>query len=307
LIYQFFLTSIVLVGSDTPVRTLEGLFNISQVVKIRIIEVRSEDRILVASILKADTTDFVTPEDFAKLEIGHTVSGQITDIHKDNAVLKLQPSHIQALLSINNIANHRGVSVAQIRGSLKINEEINDLMVVSKNPSKNLAIVAIAAKQKPKVVLNNSSLPIESLSQGQIISGIVVKHSRKGSVVRLGKRVFGTLHPTDAVDDYSSGTALPQVDTVLRAVILAVDPASHQVILSTRSSKLGSDSKVVDPEISKIQDLKPGQAVRGFVKSVIDHGLFVSLSRNLDARVQIKELFNEVSIHPNNSLRLLDL
>lgn len=281
---------------DTPVRTLEGLFNVGQVVKVRIAEVKHDERVLVASILKADAAEFVTPEDFAKLEIGHTVSGNITHIHKENIVLKLQPTHIDALLSLNNIANHRGTSVAQIRSSLKIGDTIDELMVVSKNPANNLAIVAIKPKQKPKMPLNNSSLTIENLHTGQILTGLVVKHSRKGSVVRLGKHVFGNLHPTDAADNYSSGTVLPAVDSVVRVAILEVDQPTRQVVLSTRPSRLGLDSDIVDPEICGLQDLQIGQSVKGLVKSIVDHGVFVSLSRTLDARVQIRELFDEVKL-----------
>ena len=56
-----------------------------------------------------------------------------------------------------------------------------------------------------------------------------------------------------------------------------------------------SESHVApDPEITSVEDLIPGASVRGFIKSVAEHGLFVSIGRDLDARVQIKELFDEV-------------
>ena len=51
---------------------------------------------------------------------------------------------------------------------------------------------------------------------------------------------------------------------------------------------------MIDPEITDIGDLRRGQSVRGVVKSVADAGLFVSLGRSIDARVQIKELFDDV-------------
>jgi len=42
--------------------------------------------------------------------------------------------------------------------------------------------------------------------------------------------------------------------------------------------------------------------VRGFIKSIVEHGLFVMLGRGIDARVQIKELFDEVWLEfPPNS------
>jgi transcriptional accessory protein Tex/SPT6 len=50
----------------------------------------------------------------------------------------------------------------------------------------------------------------------------------------------------------------------------------------------------VDREINSVEDLKVGETVRGFVKSIPEHGIFVTLGRWIDARVQIKELFDEV-------------
>jgi DNA-directed RNA polymerase subunit E'/Rpb7 len=50
----------------------------------------------------------------------------------------------------------------------------------------------------------------------------------------------------------------------------------------------------VDREINGVEELKVGETVRGSVKNIPEHGLFVSIGRSIDARVQIKELFDEV-------------
>jgi len=278
--------------------SLEGLFNIGQVVKVRIIEIKQDGSLLIASILKA-TSDFVSPTaEISKIQIGSTVSGAVTDVHKDNAVLRLIPSQLTALLSLNNLANFRSIPVFHLRASLKVGEVLDDLVVVSKNSEKALLIVAAQPKQKPRLPAQDPSLTLENLQVGRSYPGLVIKQSRRGVTVRLTKHVFGTLHPTDLADDYSTINALPSLESVVNAVVISVDGSSRQVALSTRASRLrGKDaarSEIVDPEILDIKTLKVGQMVRGFVKSVADAGLFVSLSRVLDARVQIKELFDEV-------------
>ena len=53
---------------------------------------------------------------------------------------------------------------------------------------------------------------------------------------------------------------------------------------------------VMDKVINNLDDLQVGSTVRGFIKSVAEHCLFVNLGRGIDARVQIKELFDEVSL-----------
>ena len=55
-----------------------------------------------------------------------------------------------------------------------------------------------------------------------------------------------------------------------------------------------STKKIVDQEINHISDIHVGDTVRGSIKSVADHGLFVTIGRDIDARVQIRELFDDV-------------
>jgi rRNA biogenesis protein RRP5 len=106
------------------------------------------------------------------------------------------------------------------------------------------------------------------------------------------------LHPTDASDDYEAGTPFPAIDSVLKAAIVEVDLTKKQLVLSTRRSKMYPEEikPVTDREIRDLRDLVAGETVRGFIKSVAEHGLFVTLGRNIDARVQIRELFDDVSL-----------
>lgn len=267
-------------------------------VKVRITEIKPDGTLLVASILKTASEFVSQAAEVNKIQMGDTISGTIADIHKDNVVLKLIPSQVTALLSLTNLANHRAISIPQLRTSLKKGSVLDGLVVVSKNSSKSLVIVAAQPKQKAKLPVQDPNLNVEGLKVGQTYPGLVIKHTRKGATVRLAKHVFGNLHITDLTDDYSTFNALPAMESVVTVAVTNVDVPSHQVGLSIRPSRLNinpsSKSQVTDPEIRDIQDLKVGGTVRGFVKSVADSGLFVSLSRMLDARVQIKELFDEV-------------
>jgi rRNA biogenesis protein RRP5 len=160
--------------------------------------------------------------------------------------------------------------------------------------------VAAKPKAKSKLPTANTTLKMEDLQIGQKLPGLVVKYTKKGATVKLGKHVFGMLHPTDASDNYSPGHMLPVVDSVVQAVVIGINLSDRQVALSTRPSRVNSERmpEVVDQEIKSLDDLRVGQRVRGLVKSVADSGLFVSLSRSIDARVQIKELFDEVRGRP---------
>jgi rRNA biogenesis protein RRP5 len=274
---------------------LTGSFAIGKVVKVRIISVDTETPRIVASIRQAESNFKPTITDISGVEIGNIVEGTVIDVHKDNAVLTLEPSQARALISLKNLANHRSASLAQLRTSLKEGTKLEGLIVVQRNPEKGIVIVANSPKAKPSLP-SKSSISMDNVAIGQIVGGRVTRHSGIYALVKINAHIGGVLHPTNLSDDYDMTPALPAVDSVIRAVILAINKSKNQFVLSTRHSRMypSNHKPVVDQEISDVTGLHVGQTLRGYIKSIVDHGLFVSLAPDIDARVQIKELFDDV-------------
>ncbi|KAJ7900149.1 hypothetical protein B0H14DRAFT_2672489 [Mycena olivaceomarginata] len=278
--------------SETAVSKLSESFPIGKVLKVRIISLEDQGRI-IASVRQASSSFDVT-SDISAVEIGNIVEGTVSEIHADNAVLTLHPSQVRALISLNNLANHRKLVVAQLRTLLKVGERLEDLVVVTRNVEKSFVIVACKPKAKA-AAQNKGSFSIETVIVGDIVGGRVTRHARHGALIKLPSRVGGTLHPTDTADDYDAATPFPLIDSVLKANVIAIDKEKKQLTLSTRHSRMYPDQgkPIVDREIKGLADLQVGETVRGFIKSVVDHGLFVTIGRDIDARVQIKELFDD--------------
>jgi rRNA biogenesis protein RRP5 len=228
------------------------------------------------------------------VEIGQAVSGVVSDIHSENIVVLLHPNNVRALISISNLANSRGISDVELRGLLARGETLDDLIVVSRNLDKGIVIVA---KQPKNATKQRSGVKLSTVTAGDKVSGRVARYSRQGAIVQFPGQITGSLHPTDACDDFEKGTSVPSIGTAIEAVVLRVDKHKRQLILSTRQSRVGCDQNhvVVDREINDVTDLNVDDSVRGFVKSISDKGVFVSLGRDVDARVLIKELFDDVS------------
>ncbi|KAK7064381.1 rRNA biogenesis protein RRP5 [Favolaschia claudopus] len=280
--------------SETPVSKLTELFPIGKVLKVRIINLEDQGRI-IASVRQA-SSNFDVTNDISAVEIGNVVQGTVAEIHADNAVLTLRPSQVRALISLNNVANHRKLTVSQLRAQLKIGENLDDLLVVTRNVEKGFVIVACKPKAKSAAAAHNkASLSIDTVAIGDLVGGRILRHIRQGALVKLPSRVSGTLHPTDTADDYDLAIPFPQVDSILKACVIAIDKDKKQLTLSTRHSRMYPDEgkPVVDPEIKSLEDLYVGATVRGFIKGVVDHGLFVNIGRDIAARVQIKELFDD--------------
>lgn len=268
-------------------------YPVGRVVKVRIVHIEQEQRRLTASIRQASLNIKVFNPDISGVEISNIVSGVVHEIHKDNAVLTLLPTEICALISLNNLANHRGLSVAQLRATLKVGEKLEDLVVVTRNAEKSLVIVA----NKPKVkATTKNSLTMDTVTVGQIVSGRVTRQLRNGTLIKLTAHIRGLLHTTDISDDFEAGASVPAIDSIVKAAVVGVDRVTKQLTLSTRRSRMSPDqvADVTDREISSISDISVGDNIRGFVKRVEEHGVFVTVGRDIDARVQIRELFDDV-------------
>ncbi|KAJ7042430.1 hypothetical protein C8F04DRAFT_77315 [Mycena alexandri] len=279
--------------SETTVSKLSESFPIGKVVKVRVISLEPDQGRIIASIRQA-SSNFDVTTDISAVEIGNIVEGTVSEIHVDNVVLALHPSQVRALVSLNNLANHRKLAVAQLRVLLKVGERLDDLVVVTRNVEKSFVIVACKPKAKGAAAAKGT-LSMESVAVGNIVGGRVTRHTRHGALIKLASRIGGTLHPTDTADDYDHATPFPLVDSVLKASVVAIDKDKNQLTLSTRHSRMYPDQgkPVVDREIHGLADLQVGETVRGFIKSIVDHGLFVTVGRDIDARVQIKELFDD--------------
>ncbi|KAG8219657.1 hypothetical protein J3R82DRAFT_612 [Butyriboletus roseoflavus] len=277
-------------ASETGAK-LTDVYAPGKVIKVRIISVDAEAQRIVASIRQATSSFTSSATDISGILIGDVVEGVVTQMHKLNLVLSLKPSDVRALISFSGLARHWNATVPELKTSVKPGAPIASLVVVSRNPEKGFVIVTGHSKIDR---LKKTSLSMDNVTIGQIVGGRVTKYTRYGAHVKLTTRISGSLHPTDVSDDYEAGNPFPAVDSILRAAVVGIDESSNRLSLSTRASRLSSNGtkQPVDREINSIDDLKVGDAVRGFIKSVAEHGVFVMLGRGIDARVQIKELFD---------------
>ncbi|KZT35635.1 nucleic acid-binding protein [Sistotremastrum suecicum HHB10207 ss-3] len=278
--------------SDTPVasNSVSELFPLGKPVKVAILSMDKLAARLMGSIRQALSQKSLPNTD--SVSIGDIVSGSLAEIHKDNLLLTLQPIGVRALMSLRNLANHRNTTVPQLRTALKPAEEFTDLVVLSRNAEKGFVIVANQPTGGSTIGRNNA-LSFDNLTVGQILPGQVVKQGAKGVTVKFTNSLYGSLHPADVADDFESNL-FPAVGTTVQACILELQREKKQIILSTRPSRVvsGFSGIIADKEVTALEDLEVGRRLRGFIKSITDHGIFVTVGRNIDARVQIKELFD---------------
>ncbi|CDU23309.1 related to RRP5-processing of pre-ribosomal RNA [Sporisorium scitamineum] len=280
--------------SEDDFNDVKSGFTEGKVVKMRITEVDYENQKLVGSIKQA------SPEYLAKLnvdavEVGEKVTGKVAAVHKEVVVLTLVPSGVRALLSLALLAQIRGTTPEALLEELEEDQEIEDLVVSVKNPAKGIVIVADKVRTKTMDEGANGATSGE-VKQGAVVQGRVIQKNDKylDCVVALGTATRATLQMTDLADDFSNVT-LPSPGQTLSCYIVSLKPNGKSAVISTRPSRIdpSNSTNVTDPEVTSINDLTKGQKVRGFVKAITNVGLFVNVGRKLDARVQVRELFDD--------------
>nr|XP_019009138.1 rRNA biogenesis protein RRP5 [Kwoniella pini CBS 10737]OCF47919.1 rRNA biogenesis protein RRP5 [Kwoniella pini CBS 10737] len=296
-------------SSQTFVKNLNDLFFVGKSTTVRVLDIQPENERIVVSAKQAAPNPIATASE--KLQVGDAVSGVVSAIHEEQVVVKLDESGLTSLLSLSNLSNQRHMGIDELRSTLKVNDKIEDLVVVSKNAVSGLIIVNIKksptattktkTKKEKKEEASASGVSqnvkaIDEINIGDILVGHVIEHTERGTNIQLPKKIRGRIHPLDAVDDLSKlvdGHAPFNVDQEVKVYVLGINKTKRTVDLSSRPSKVSDGQSVVDQEVSSVKGLKEGQSVRGLVKNFASHGVFVSLGREVTARVMIKELFDE--------------
>ncbi|RXK36068.1 hypothetical protein M231_06662 [Tremella mesenterica] len=283
-------------ASEAVVANIAEIFYIGKPVNVRVIDITPESQRIFVSVRQAK----FDPVSEVPVKVGEIVNGIVTEIHPAQILVTLTPSRHPALLSLRSLAIQRKMTDDELRSNLKVGEKVDGLRVVSKNPTTGLLIVAYTTRGGGVVSVSNTTAALEEsdIQPGQIISGRVASYTPVGTIIQLGHSVRGVVHPCDASDDFAEiaeGDGPLRVGEEIKAYVLAINPISKAVQLSTRVSRVQPDqaTESIDPEVERVGELQSGQSIRGLVKHVAAHGLFVALGRTVTARVMIRELFDD--------------
>lgn len=196
-------------------------------------------------------------------------------------------------MSYSTLSRHRRITIEALKNDLAIGQILEDLVVVSKNEAKGFVIVGLVPSKAPIPSLEGTVptnvFSFESLCVGQNLQGRICGKTPTGLLVQVSKGVRGRVCKTETVDDYDTIESNElSIGNTVDCIVLSVDIDNRRVDLSLRNSRLKNDIAVADISVKEVKDLKVGQTIRGFIKSIVDHGVFVSLGSTVTARVQIK-------------------
>jgi len=234
-----------------------------------------------------------------KIKVGSQVIGVVKESSKskssENLEVELIPG-VEGILPILLFSNFDDVGKIE---SLKEPRGMAVTCFVAKKLTKNRfelvrtgAIRGAVDDQKITVGCKINVKIVEIVNDGLLVQG---PFGHKGKV-----------HITDLSDQFEDNpmkSFLTKKSQIRCCVLDCSDP--NRMLLSMRKSSMKKDAIVVDPCV-ELKDLKRGDRMRGFVKSVSKNGIFISISRSLTGRVS----FNKVSkyfIDPKDLVKLADI
>ncbi|CAL8332402.1 unnamed protein product [Merluccius merluccius] len=149
-----------------------------------------------------------------------------------------------------------------------------------------VSATVIEASSKPHR-FSLSLTGLKQLEQGIVTLGTVMYiDPNLGLLVKLPFAATGTVAMTDLMDCYLRDPLKAfSKDQMIRCFLLGNENGKWQLSLRHSRVSPGQPLKVKDPEVLSIDALKPGQLIRGYVKSVGELGVFVRLSGSITGRV----------------------
>jgi small subunit ribosomal protein S1 len=171
-------------------------------------------------------------------------------------------------------------------------EEMEDELGAADDP---YGMISLSKRKAEKIIQWEEMM--ESVSEGQVVTGTVVRKIKGGLLVDIGVSVF---LPGSQVDIRRPGDIGDFIGRVIQAEVLKIDDTRRNIVISRRSlieRQREEDRKYL------MQELEVGQIRKGIVKNIADFGAFVDLG-GIDGLLHITDMAWERIGHPSEMVAI---
>ncbi len=171
-------------------------------------------------------------------------------------------------------------------------EEMEDELGAADDP---YGMISLSKRKAEKIIQWEAMM--ESVAEGQVVTGTVVRKIKGGLLVDIGVSVF---LPGSQVDIRRPGDIGDFIGRVIQAEVLKIDDTRRNIVISRRSlieRQREEDRKYL------MQELEVGQIRKGIVKNIADFGAFVDLG-GIDGLLHITDMAWERIGHPSEMVTI---
>jgi small subunit ribosomal protein S1 len=140
---------------------------------------------------------------------------------------------------------------------------------------------------------------MESVHEGDVVSGEVTRKIKGGLLVDIGVNVF---LPASQVDIRRPHDIGEYIGKTIQCMVLKIDEARRNIVVSRRSL---IESQRAEKKAELLKELKVGDVRRGVVKNIADFGAFVDLG-GIDGLLHITDMSWGRINHPSEMVKIDD-
>ena len=171
-------------------------------------------------------------------------------------------------------------------------EEMEDELGAADDPYGMISL----SKTKAEKIIEWEKI-IGEISEGQVVTGTVIRKIKGGLLVDIGVNVF---LPGSQVDIRRPGDIGDFIGRVIQAEVLKIDDTRRNIVISRRSL---IERQREEDRAYLMKELEVGQIRTGIVKNIADFGAFVDLG-GIDGLLHITDMAWERIGHPTEMVSI---
>jgi len=145
--------------------------------------------------------------------------------------------------------------------------------------------------------IDNWRKVMESVHEGDVVTGLVTRKIKGGLLVDIGVNVF---LPASQVDIRRPADIGDFIGRYVQCEVLKIDEARRNIVVSRRAL---IEKERIDKKQQLLSELQPGQRRKGIVKNIADFGAFVDLG-GIDGLLHITDMSWGRVNHPSEVVTL---
>ena len=180
----------------------------------------------------------------------------------------------------------------EINFAVTLIEEMEDELGAADDPYGMISL----SKSKAEKIIEWEKI-IGEISEGQVVTGTVIRKIKGGLLVDIGVNVF---LPGSQVDIRRPGDIGDFIGRVIQAEVLKIDDTRRNIVISRRSL---IERQREEDRAYLMKELEVGQVRKGIVKNIADFGAFVDLG-GIDGLLHITDMAWERIGHPTEMVSI---
>jgi small subunit ribosomal protein S1 len=226
-------------------------------------------------------------QDYAQGEI---VDGRVVEVNDEWALIDVGFKS-EGTVSLNEWGPDEEKPVVGLTVKVLI-EEMEDELGAADDPYGMISL----SKSKAEKIIEWEKI-IGEISEGQVVTGTVIRKIKGGLLVDIGVNVF---LPGSQVDIRRPGDIGDFIGRVIQAEVLKIDDTRRNIVISRRSL---IERQREEDRAYLMKELEVGQIRKGIVKNIADFGAFVDLG-GIDGLLHITDMAWERIGHPTEMVSI---